>query len=220
MHRSGTSALTGTLQEQGLHLGDVSTDSIQNSKGNRELSIVQSLNEDVLRKNGGSWANPPYQVSWSPFQREVQNMIISQLSHSTRPWGFKDPRTLLVLDGWQEAAPDAKFVGTFRHPLQVAASLEARDGMTRSKALQLWLYYNDLLLQQHSKQGFPLIEFEADAERMARKFEKLSSLLCLQATEAPAFYTPNLIHNHDNDQGMAAELVILYEELKKRELQI
>jgi len=46
--------------------------------------------------------------------------------HSSRLWGFKDPRTLLTLDGWLEALPEVSLAATFRHPLSVAGSLQER----------------------------------------------------------------------------------------------
>jgi len=36
MHRSGTSALAGSLEGAGLNLGPVSTHEVDNAKGNRE----------------------------------------------------------------------------------------------------------------------------------------------------------------------------------------
>jgi len=61
MHRSGTSLLAGTLQECGLDLGDVITASPANEKGNRESWALMALHEDLLRKAGGSWNQPPGQ---------------------------------------------------------------------------------------------------------------------------------------------------------------
>ena len=49
MHRSGTSALAGSLEQHGLFLGRVSTSNPHNPKGNRESAEVRRLNEDVLR---------------------------------------------------------------------------------------------------------------------------------------------------------------------------
>ncbi len=60
MHRSGTSALAGSLQAAGLELGDVRTEGETfNQKGNREPSELIALHEDVLITNGGAWHLPP-----------------------------------------------------------------------------------------------------------------------------------------------------------------
>ena len=77
-------------------------------------------------------------------------------------WGFKDPRTLLVLEGWLEALPDLRFVATFRHPLAVARSLQARDNFTLEKGLALWTHYNRILLRHQTAIGFDVISFDRE----------------------------------------------------------
>ena len=59
MHRSGTSALVGSLQQRGLFLGRHSTRNTYNLRGNRENPDVVQLNEDILEHSGGSWHAPP-----------------------------------------------------------------------------------------------------------------------------------------------------------------
>lgn len=58
MHRSGTSCLTGLLQQTGLELGDVVTEAPHNKKGNRENLDIMRLNDDVLAHSRGSWDRP------------------------------------------------------------------------------------------------------------------------------------------------------------------
>jgi len=66
MHRSGTSYLTGILEEAGLWLGEVTRVSTFNAKGNRESPPLMRLNDAVLAANGGSWHCPPEgAVTWS-----------------------------------------------------------------------------------------------------------------------------------------------------------
>ena len=129
MHRSGTSALAGSLEQHGLFLGHVSTSNSHNPKGNRESPEVRRLNEDVLRSSGGAWnAPPPVPSRWSADHERARRELLAE--HAGRPvWGFKDPRTLLTLDGWLALVPDLELVGVFRHPMRVARSLERRNGM-------------------------------------------------------------------------------------------
>ena len=44
-----------------------------------------------------------------------------------RPWGWKDPRTSLLLGFWLEAYPQAQILHVYRHPLDVANSLATRE---------------------------------------------------------------------------------------------
>lgn len=159
MHRSGTSCLAGSLQEAGLYLGEVNTAAPHNAKGNRESRAIMDLQDDLLRANGGDWDAPPREVVWQPEHRARRDTIIATYP-TDRTWGFKDPRTLLTLPGWLEALSSVRFVGTFRHPLAVAASLHARNGIAIEKSLALWMTYNRLLLDYHQRFNFPMVCFD------------------------------------------------------------
>ena len=105
MHRSGTSCLIGSLQHAGLHLGKHNTYNDHNLKGNRENNDIVALHEELLKDNGGSWKQPPPVTRWSEKHFKKAEKIIASYRHHTA-WGFKDPRTLLVLDGWKQLIPD------------------------------------------------------------------------------------------------------------------
>jgi hypothetical protein len=110
MHASGTSCLAGSLEEAGLWLGEVNTVSDNNAKGNRESKRIYELHDAILIGSGGSWARPPAIVRWSDAHRAERDAIIRSFA-DVPVWGFKDPRTLLVLDLWREALPDLRFRG-------------------------------------------------------------------------------------------------------------
>ncbi len=65
MHRSGTSCVTGSLQQAGLFLGACHTWSPHNRKGNRENQDFVDLNDDVLATNDGAWDKPPRKLVWT-----------------------------------------------------------------------------------------------------------------------------------------------------------
>ena len=60
-------------------------------------------------------------------------------------WAVKDPRLSLFADLWIDVALEAgQSIGTvlmLRHPLEVAKSLAARDGIAPARGLLLWLDY-------------------------------------------------------------------------------
>lgn len=182
MHRSGTSCLAGSLQEAGLYLGEVNTAAPHNAKGNRESRAIMELQDDLLRANGGAWDAPPAQVTWPVEYRERRDALIATYP-TNRIWGFKDPRTVLTLEGWLEALPAARFVGTFRHPLAVVASLQARNGFSIEKSLALWEAYNHRLLDARRRLGFPLLCFDWPPERYHQQLQNVASLLGLSAPE-------------------------------------
>ena len=127
MHRSGTSCLSGCLEEHGLVLGDVVNAAPHNLKGNKENIDLRSINDDVLAQSGGAWDKPPETLIWNDSLRQRRDAHMK--AYAAFPmWGFKDPRTLLALPFWQEASQNLRFIGTFRHPRDVVHSLLVRRG--------------------------------------------------------------------------------------------
>ena len=177
MHRSGTSALAGSLERAGVALGDVVQEAPDNLKGSRESRRLMALHEDLLRRGGGSWREPPDKVRWEAVHHALRDAHVDNFANHAR-WGFKDPRTLLVLDGWLAACPDATLVGIFRHPFHVAESLHRRNGMDHEEALELWQRYNRVLhWYRDNRSAFPLIEFADDAADVAAQLRALAAAL-------------------------------------------
>jgi hypothetical protein len=165
MHRSGTSCLAGSLQQRGLHLGDVQESSLHNRKGNRESLRIMHLNEALLVHGGGSWDRLPEEITWTGEHAAERDAIISMLESGsvTGCWGFKDPRTLATLPFWYDGIDGAvTLVGSFRAPTLVARSLHARGRMPYEAGYELWRIYNVLLLQQFQQRPFPLVCFDLD----------------------------------------------------------
>ncbi|HET7394824.1 MAG TPA: sulfotransferase [Gammaproteobacteria bacterium] len=160
MHRSGTSCITGLLEDAGVFLGGVSKQNPYNLKGNQENLQIMHLHEDVLKSNGSSWDNPPEgDVVWSEHQKTSRIRIIEQYPEDTS-WAFKDPRTLFTLDGWLEDLPNMRFIGTFRHPSAVAQSLFRRGKMPPQQGYELWSSYNERLIKYKQTFGFDLVCFD------------------------------------------------------------
>lgn len=195
MHRSGTSCLAGSLEEAGLYLGEVNTAAPHNAKGNRESRAIMSLQDDLLRANGGDWDAPPVRVIWGPEHLARRDAIIATYPTNTI-WGFKDPRTLLTLPGWLEALPAARFVGTYRHPLAVAASLNARNGIAVDRSLALWMTYNRLLLDYQRRFAFPLLCFDWPARRYEQRLLKVAPALNLAVPPAGFSFFESALRNN------------------------
>jgi hypothetical protein len=161
MHRSGTSSLVGSLEAAGLPLGEVRSEGgASNPKGHREPGELIALHEDILIASGGAWHLPPERVTWTDAHRTRRDAFIA--SRAGLPaWGWKEPRTLLLVDFWLEAIPDLEMVATFRHPLVVARSLQRRHGSADLDMwLDLWLAYNQRLLSLVRERAFPLVDFD------------------------------------------------------------
>jgi len=199
MHRSGTSTVAGTLGQAGVHLGETLDSPINlNPRGLHEPPALIFMHEDLLRHNGGSWDAPPREIRWARLHKAVRDLFIE--SRSGQPiWGFKEPRTLLVLEGWLEALPDLRAVGVFRHPSAVARSLAGRNGFNIGKGLALWLPYNRRLLAFHAELGFPVLEFTADAARMEPALARMAARIVPGAKPAEPFFRSEFYRNTDDD---------------------
>ncbi|MCR9106094.1 MAG: sulfotransferase [Gammaproteobacteria bacterium] len=195
MHRSGTSCLTGTLQSAGLFLGEHHTWNHHNHKGNRENQSIVDIHEAVLAANGGAWDKPPSTARWSAQQLEMIRHLLQQHSQE-KYFGFKDPRALLLLDGWKSVCPDISFVGIYRHPNAVAASLRQRNDKSKRECLALWYAYNRALLDEYEKSPFPILSFDEDESVLDAKILEVAQELGLPGRAADdKFYSPELRHN-------------------------
>jgi hypothetical protein len=215
MHRSGTSCVTGLLKEAGVFLGDVAEKSPWNLKGNQENSRIMAMHTELLRLNGGSWDAPPATVLWPEESQHIRDAIIESYHHAPL-WGFKDPRTLLVLDGWLKALPNLQLVGVFRHPVLVAESLQRRNHFPFEKSLTLWLIYNRTLLAYHDRYKFPILSFDRDP--FTDRFALLTRMLGLPSSRAGEwdFFDAALRHATPNaDVSLPNEVRGVYLALKK-----
>ena len=221
MHRSGTSMLAGTLQEAGLVLGDVVTAAPHNRKGNRESLPIRTLHDDLLATAGGDWQTPPEAVCWRPVHQLLRDSLIEQFSNQPI-WGFKDPRSLFCLDGWREALPQLEAVAIVRHPLEVAASLQARDRLPLAHGVALWESYNRRLLHWIEQFDCPLLVFEPEAEGMKQQLAALLENLDLPrklGVQELRFFASELRHQglEVRQQGtLPPSACQLYEQLLER----
>lgn len=217
MHRSGTSALAGSLEEKGVYLGDVNSHSPDNVKGNRESRNILTLNEDILNASDGSWDAPVTNLVWSPLHKVTRNLIVD--SFKGKPiWGFKDPRTILVLDGWLQAVPNAELVCIFRHPFLVADSLFRRSAMCYAKGLKLWITYNRILKWHldRNERTF-IVEFSGCKNVFEKQLNSLLVDLELSAGVS-SFYNSDLkqsIIPNLHEQPNSTEALSLYTNLQK-----
>ena len=207
--------MTGSLETHGLFLGDVNTAAPHNGKGNRENIRIMHLHEELLQQNGGSWDDPPEAVTWKEGNRSKRDEIVKEYPDD-KLWGFKDPRTLLVLDGWIEAIRHAAMVGTFRHPYAVAESLRQRDGFDFERSYNLWAYYNEILIQYQEKLNFPLICYDWPEDLYNRKIKRTALNLGLKCSDnnTPTFFEARLRH-HDvaADKPIPDSLNVLYKKM-------
>lgn len=221
MHRSGTSCMTGMLEDAGFYLGNVSKKNPYNLKGNQENSAIMGINDEIMALNGGSWDNPPQSARVDDDMLRRMRALHAREYKGRKRWAFKDPRTMFTLDAWLKVVPSLKFLGTFRNPVSVAKSLENRAPWPREKSLALWRSYNERLMQYQDRYGFALLDFDLPRDEYVRKFsEALEGLGIKPKPHGLAFYDEGLINNKERVDlsELDSESAGIYEALLKRAL--
>lgn len=147
MHRSGTSLLANLLQAAGVDVGSrlmPATDA--NPKGYFEDLDFQELHERIIQASHPRLLWLPVEGARLTFTEAdfVEARRLAAMRDDVALWGFKDPRTCLFLDFWDEVLDDARFVFIFRRPELVVDSLRRRGDdiflawQKRAKFLEKW----------------------------------------------------------------------------------
>ena len=182
MHRSGTSMVAQLLNLCGLDLGP-SEQFLKPNEHNplgyfENECISYKINDALLAHLGASWDNPPlvaegweHDPSLEPIVQEAKSVLKTFSKHSQ--WGWKDPRTTVLLPFWKSLIPNLRFVICVRHPLEVAASLAKRDRIPIQKGVYLWNQYMQAAIR--STQGCPrLFSFYEDYfQNASREIDRL-----------------------------------------------
>jgi hypothetical protein len=154
MHRAGTSMVARLLNRCGMYLGprrDIVRPAPDNPEGFWENVNFVVIDDMVLEVLGGTWDAPPtFPPGWeecSPLgPLRLAALELLARFRGRRFWGWKDPRSTLTLPFWRRLQPGLAVVVCVRNPLEVAASLERRDGLPLAEGLSLWhTYYSRLL---------------------------------------------------------------------------
>ncbi|NQX88616.1 MAG: hypothetical protein HRT77_08115, partial [Halioglobus sp.] len=155
MHRSGTSALCSALERCGVTFGDTLLNPMAgvNEDGFWEDTELVRLNEQVLQRLGGAWYAPPPALDQAGALADSRFDDLKAIAQAIIARGFgagplqavKDPRLCLTLPFWL-AVCDQQSVAVSvcvmsRAPIEVALSLEKRDGFPVAYGLRLCADY-------------------------------------------------------------------------------
>ena len=149
MHRSGTSCVAELLASAGLFLGDELLEADpRNPRGYFEDRAFVDYHRSLLSAHGLADDGFVGDVRIEPsdtFRAQAIELVEAKRS-LLRPWGWKDPRSVLLLNFWAELVPDARYLFVFRPPWDVVDSLYRRGDRVFSLnprfALTMWMHYN------------------------------------------------------------------------------
>jgi hypothetical protein len=171
MHRSGTSVLASLLHRSGCPMGEQMLPAdAQNRPGYFEDLEFLDLNRRMLA--AAVPVNEPGHPDWGwtegversgvdtrvldGFVDEADALVAARHSQARKDtaagrraaecWGWKDPRTTVLLDFWDARIPDAQYLFIYRPPWDVADSMQRIEAAEFLRhpgfAYRIWHYYN------------------------------------------------------------------------------
>lgn len=221
MHRSGTSATAGVLSMLGLNFGaSLLPAAHDNPKGFYENAEILSINERALRTLHSSWLDiQPLPDRWW-LNEEIERYKEEIIETLRREFGdsafcaIKDPRLCRLLPMWKAPLADLGFTLCFAHvirnPVEVAASLHRRNGLTIYQSVMMWLRH--IFEAEAETRGFPrvFVDYAQVLEDWVGTYGRIASELNIEwprniaetSESVNEFLTAKLRHHN----GQAPEL--------------
>ncbi|MCY1210724.1 hypothetical protein D9M72_224180 [compost metagenome] len=171
MHRSGTSLLSAGLEALGADFGDNLIPAREdNPKGYWEDARLVALNDEMLAACGLASGDVGLAdgrlVATDAFEEFVgcAMQLLEELLAKRPLLGIKDPRMPRLMPVWQAAFDGlgvrVDYVLAVRHPLSVAASLAARDHLSREKSFLLWYEHSCRAMQWALGRGAVVVDYD------------------------------------------------------------
>ncbi len=236
MHRSGTSVITRALGALGAALGPRLLPALPcNPRGIFEDGRITTADNALLAAMGMRW----YSLQPIPVAALRQTALgesgaealtfLLELLESGPVCGLKDPRLCRLMAFWRpllanlaRGGVDVSCVLSVRHPDAVAASLRARDGMSRAHALRLWIQHELGALSGSAGLARVAVSYDAVLERPEQELRRMGARLDLPVDDAALgvfageFLDKGLCHGDatpggDDDAGAFALAQEMYE---------
>ena len=229
MHRSGTSALAGCFSRLGAQLGaSCLPDNADNPTGFFENArITYDVNENVLRAMGSSWDDLlPLSDAWwtlpeiAPLKTRAVEIVREEIGEAPLSV-IKDPRMCLLLPFWEEVFAmlrfDVRYFLITRNPVEVAGSLNDRNGFSPDTSLALWMKY--MVTAETQSRGFRrwLLTYDTLLDNPIAAIETSTNSLDIQflhalddkRDELCEFVHPRLRH-HEMSNECPAHVVVAH----------
>jgi len=221
MHRSGTSMTTRILNLMGVFLGkaDKMVPAIKNEnpEGFWEHIEIVNIHEEILRELDSSWeSTKPLPGNWwelpniKKYKIKMLDLVKRECS-DVSIWGFKDPRTCIMLPLWKEIFEildvEFMFIIPIRNPIDVANSLIKREGFSLNHSIRLWYYYMINILKETKDCKRIFIQYDDMIENIDLNLMKLMGFLDIDVSEEnkkliKESLKPNLRHSKTNQKEL------------------
>ena len=168
MHRSGTSLTAAFLQKIGLDLGNnLLKGNYWNPQGYFEDIDFVEFQRTVLQTCSPSNETGFPDWGWTESEQldlqklntniEPAKQLVKSRANHSELWGWKDPRTSLMLDFWNQIIPHARYLFVYRYPWDVTDSILRLNipffSQNPEYCLKIWKFYNRHILQFYKRHG-------------------------------------------------------------------
>lgn len=212
MHRSATSLTAGILYSYGMYAGE-EEDLLEANKDNQhgffENKNIFLLDEMVWCEHGiyssADISKNINLINNTKYANEIGDIVQNLVANSSKEQDIfiKDPRMCVTGPVWikeiQKYDLEENIIVVFRHPYEVAKSLQKRDNMNFIYALKLWFYYNLSILYCIADLDIPVLvlNHEDYFNAKTRQISKLESFIQYTDVENKAgdFVDTSLRHN-------------------------
>jgi GT2 family glycosyltransferase/glycosyltransferase involved in cell wall biosynthesis/SAM-dependent methyltransferase len=230
MHRSGTSLTASLLQSAGLFIGErlVPADH-GNQAGHFEDIDFHEFHRRALHATGHAEDGfvKSAQIDLPKLLEQEARQLIAARESLGRPWGWKDPRTVLFLDHWHRLLPHSFNLFVFRAPWEVVDSLYRRSdevfGLNPKLALDAWYHYNVLVkafVQQYADKSL-MYELPQVISETTAVITAIRRRCGIQLQTPPSLYRAEMLgrqadtHHISIVEQLAPQCAALYGELQE-----
>jgi glycosyltransferase involved in cell wall biosynthesis len=215
MHRSGTSLVASVVAGMGVEMGrDLYPADLRNPKGYFEDTEFLAFQRQVLQACSPADGGHP-DWGWTPEERldrarfaafrDTGRQLADSRSARFRTWGWKDPRTTLLLDFWDAILDDARYLLVYRFPWEVADSMQrtGEEVFLRHPewAGRIWTFYNRHLLEFYRRHPDRclLVSVNALPAGLPRLVDGIRGKLAIELRDGPAGgpFDPKLFRTGD-----------------------
>ncbi len=223
MHRSGTSTITRAVNLLGAYLGedsDLMPPAQDNPEGYWERQDIADLDDMILHHFKRSWdTGLPLPEGWHlleearPYRDKITALIKTHFS-GRELWAWKDPRTSVVFELWRDVIKglgiDLVCLFAVRNPLDVARSLEKRDGFSRDRGFGIWFNYNLAALKASADLPRVFVSYDRFLDDWEAELKRCADVLGLGwpadasflRDKMKEFIRPNLRHSHSRAEEL------------------
>lgn len=235
-HRSGTSLAAHVLGRLGLPLGDDllpgHADNPEGFHEHRGILAETKAIEEKLGVNAFSGVRflPPEGEWWNSgeFAENIDGLrrVLRQELQNRSVFGFKDPRTLLLLPLWQKIIAaeglEPVYIVLMRHPEAVARSVAKRQGLKAIHGEYVWTGHWSYAVSHLKKRPDAVLHYEnwfSEPEKQIAMARALLGDQAIAADKAEAvvreIINPDLRHQGKTrgSAGLLPETIALYSQL-------